>query len=86
MWEIYYTHQARIDAKKIASAGLKKNVEYLLEIISKDPFVYPPKYEFLKGRLKGFISRRINNQHRMVYQIFDETKQIKILKMWTHYE
>ncbi len=86
MWEIYFTQQAQQDAKKIAVSNLKIKVERLLNIIKEDPFAYPPKYEILKGKMKGFVSRRINKQHRLVYQIYEKSKVIKILKMWTHYE
>jgi toxin YoeB len=86
MWEIYFTQQAQQDSKKIVGSNLKKKVQKLLEIIKEDPFIYPPKYEILKGKLKGFVSRRIDNKHRLVYQVYDEKKIIKILKMWTHYE
>lgn len=67
MWEIYFTQQAQQDAKKVAHTNLKSKVQELLEIIENDPFAYPPKFEILKGSLKGFISRRINRQHRLVY-------------------
>jgi toxin YoeB len=86
MWEIYFTEQAQKDAKKIAKSNLKSKVIELFEIIKDDPFVYPPKYEILKGKMKGFVSRRINNEHRLVYQVYEKEKIIKILKMWTHYE
>ncbi|MBK9249064.1 MAG: Txe/YoeB family addiction module toxin [Ignavibacteria bacterium] len=86
MWDIYFTQQAQQDAKKIAHSNLKSKVQNLLEIIRTDPFAYPPKFEMLRGELKGFISRRINKQHRLVYQVFEEENAIKILKMWTHYE
>ncbi len=85
MWEIYFTKQAREDSKKIAASNLKSKVQKLLDIIKEDPFSYPPKYEILKGRLKGFVSRRINKQHRLVYQVYEKDRIIKILKMWTHY-
>lgn len=64
MWEIYFTQQAQQDAKKIANSNLKIKVQKLLDIIKQDPFSYPPKYEILKGRMKGFVSRKINKQHR----------------------
>jgi Txe/YoeB family toxin of toxin-antitoxin system len=86
MWEIYFTQQAQQDAKKIASSNLKPKVQTLLDIIREDPFTYPPKYEILKGKFKGFVSRRINEQHRLVYQVFEKTQEIKILRMWTLYE
>ena len=85
-WSLVYTKQAEHDAKKIASSGLRANVEKLLRIISEDPFKVPPPYESLVGNLKGAISRRINIQHRLVYQVLTEEKIIKVLRMWTHYE
>lgn len=85
-WTLVYTKQAERDAKKIASSGLRANVEKLLRIISEDPFKVPPPYESLVGNLKGAISRRINIQHRLVYQVLAEEKIIKVLRMWTHYE
>jgi Txe/YoeB family toxin of toxin-antitoxin system len=86
MWNIYFTKQAEQDAKKIAYSKLKIKVEELFEIIKIDPFSYPPEFEILKGKLKGFISRKINDQHRLVYHVDEKNKAIKILKMWTHYE
>jgi toxin YoeB len=86
MWRIYYTKQAQKDAKKLASSSLKKKTEELLEIISVDPFQNPPPCEKLVGDLSGAYSRRINIQHRLVYQVYEEEKSIKILRMWTHYE
>lgn len=71
---------------KIKSANLKEKVEDLLALISADPLAYPPEFEFLKGDLKGAISRRINKQHRLVYQILENEQAIKVLMMWTHYE
>lgn len=85
-WALVYTKQAERDAKKIVSSGLRANVEKLLRIISEDPFKVPPPYESLVGNLKGAISRRINIQHRLVYQVLTEEKIIKVLRMWTHYE
>lgn len=86
MWKITYSKQAVKDSKKIAETGLKSKVILLLEILSKDPFQNPPPYEKLVGDLHGAYSRRINIQHRLVYQIFQEEKIIRILRMWTHYE
>ena len=84
-WEIYYTKQAQKDAKKIARSGLKKNVEKLIDILKKDPFSSPPKYEKLVGDLAGIFSRRINIQHRLVYEINESDHYVKILRMWSHY-
>ena len=86
MWEIYYTKQAKKDAKKLASAGLKPKAMSLLEVIEKNPYQNPPPYEKLVGDLDGAYSRRVNIQHRLVYQIFEDEKAIKILRLWTHYE
>lgn len=86
MWKIYYTKKAQKDARKLASSGLKNKAEELLQIISKNPHQNPPPYEKLVGDLAGALSRRINIQHRLVYQVYEEEKSIKILRLWTHYE
>ncbi len=86
MWEIYYTKQAQKDAKKLASAGLKEKAHELLEMIRNDPYQSPPPYEKLVGDLSGAYSRRINLQHRLVYQVLEEDNVIKVLRLWTHYE
>lgn len=78
--------QAQKDAKKLSSCGLKRKTQFLLDLIKTNPLQYPPKYELLQGDMKGLISRRINKQHRLVYEIFEEEKIIKIYRMWTHYE
>ena len=85
-WQLVFTKQAQKDAKKIAHSGLKPQAERLLEIIKENPFKNPPPYEKLVGDLSGAYSRRINIQHRMVYQVLEETKTVKIIRMWTHYE
>lgn len=85
-WTLVYTKQAQKDAKKIASSGLRPNVERLLGIIAVDPFQTPPPYESLVGNLKGAVSRRINIQHRLVYQVLPEDRVVKVLRMWIHYE
>lgn len=85
-WKIVYTKQAQKDALNISRAGLKKKVESLLKILSENPFQNPPSYEKLIGDLAGTFSRRINIQHRIVYEIFEDIKTIKIIRMWTHYE
>jgi len=85
-WEIYYTKQAQKDAKKLSQSGLKKKAQDLLAIITENPFQNPPPYEKLVGDLNGAYSRRINIQHRLVYQVIEEKKAVKILRMWTHYE
>lgn len=86
MYQLLFSPQAKKDAKKIASGGLKSKVQELLEIIQYEPLKYPPKYEYLSANLEGKISRRINKQHRLVYEIFEDEKMIKIYRMWTHYE
>jgi Txe/YoeB family toxin of toxin-antitoxin system len=85
-WKIVYTRQAQKDAKKIATAGLKQKTEKLLDILSQNPFQTPPPYEKLLGDLSGAYSRRINIQHRLVYQVLKASKIVKIIRMWTHYE
>jgi len=85
-WELVYTKQAQKDAKKLASSGLKSKAKYLLQVIEENPLQTPPPFERLVGDLSGAISRRINIQHRIVYQVYEEQKVIKVLRMWTHYE
>jgi Txe/YoeB family toxin of toxin-antitoxin system len=85
-WQIYYTKQAQKDAKKISAAGLRLKVEHLLKILQKNPFQTPPSYEKLTGDLTGAYSRRINIQHRLVYQVLEQKKAVKIIRLWTHYE
>lgn len=85
-WQLYFTKQAQKDAKKISSAGLRSKVEQLLDILKNDPLQKYPPYEKLVGDLAGAYSRRINIQHRLVYQIIKRNKAVKILRMWTHYE
>ncbi len=86
MWSLVYTSQARKDAKKLSSAGLKQTTQTLLDIIRQNPYQNPPPYEKLVGDLSGAYSRRINIQHRLVYQILEQEKIVKILRLWTHYE
>ena len=85
-WTLVYTKQAQRDARKLATAGLKDKAQELLRVISQDPFQNPPPYKKLVGDLSGAYSRRINIQHRLVYQILRSEKTIKILRLWTHYE
>ncbi len=85
-WRIVYTRQAQRDAKRISEAGLREKVEKLLEILSKNPFQTPPPYEKLIGDLSGAYSRRINIQHRLVYQVLEDIRTVKVIRMWTHYE
>lgn len=86
MWKLYFTRQAQKDAKKLAAAGLKPKAEELLAIIQENPFKKPPPYEKLMGDLSGAYSRRINIQHRLVYQVLKDEQAIKVLRLWTHYE
>jgi Txe/YoeB family toxin of toxin-antitoxin system len=85
-WRIVYTAHACKDAKKIASGGLKPKVQSLLDLFADDPFQSPPPFEKLVGDLAGACSRRINIQHRLVYQVFEVEHVVKVLRMWTHYE
>lgn len=85
-WRLVFTKQAQKDAKKIALSGLKPQAERLLELLTENPYKNPPPYEKLIGDLSGAYSRRINIQHRLVYQVMDETQTVKVLRMWTHYE
>ena len=85
-WTLYYTRPALKDAKKISASNLRPKVELLLAVLENDPFQTPPPFEKLKGDLAGAYSRRINIQHRLVYQVVKEHKAVKILRMWTHYE
>jgi Txe/YoeB family toxin of toxin-antitoxin system len=85
-WKLVFTKQAQKDAKKIKTANLKVKTLELLEILKKNPFQNPPSYEKLVGDLSGTYSRRINFQHRLVYQVLEEEKTVKIIRMWTHYE
>jgi len=86
MWRIVFTKQAQKDAKKIAASGLRSKAEHLLSILQEDPFQNPPPFEKLVGDLSGACSRRINIQHRLVYQVLEREKIVKVLRMWTHYE
>lgn len=85
-WTLYYTKQAQKDARKLASSGLKDKAQELLRILENDPFQNPPPYEKLVGDLAGAYSRRINIQHRLVYQVLEDEEAIKVLRLWTHYE
>jgi len=86
MWTLYFTRQAQRDAKKLASSGLKPKAQQLLDRIQEDPWATPPPFERLVGDLKGAYSRRINIQHRLVYQVLEKDNAIKVLRLWTHYE
>ena len=85
-WRLVYTKQAQRDAKKLSSTGLKPKAEELLTLIAENPYRKPPPFEKLVGDLSGAYSRRINIQHRLVYQVMDEDRVVKVLRMWTHYE
>ncbi len=85
-WALVYAKQAVKDAKKLAASGLKPKAEELLEVLSNDPFQKPPPFEKLVGDLAGTYSRRINIQHRLVYEVFAKEKTVRVLRMWTHYE
>jgi toxin YoeB len=86
MWQVVFTKQAQKDAKKLASAGLRSKAEKLLDILRENPYKTPPTFEKLLGDLSGAYSRRINIQHRLVYQIIDNENVVKVIRMWTHYE
>ncbi len=85
-WGVVFTKQAQKDARNLASAGLKEKAQTLLSILEKNPFQTPPTYEKLVGDLAGAYSRRINIQHRLVYQVLQTEHAVKVLRMWTHYE
>jgi len=84
-WTLVFTKQAQKDARKLRSSGLKPNAERLLAILTRNPYQNPPPFEKLVGDLVGACSRRINIQHRLVYQVLEERKTVKIIRMWTHY-
>ena len=85
-WTLVYTPQARKDAKKLAASALRPKTEKLLDILRENPYRTPPRFERLCGDLEGALSRRINIQHRLVYQVLDDIKTVKVIRMWTHYE
>ncbi len=85
-WEVVYTTQVLKDAKKLAASGLKQRAQELLAALAEDPFRNPPPFEKLVGDLTGAYSRRINIQHRIVYEVFAEERIVRVLRMWTHYE
>lgn len=85
-WHLVYTKQAQKDAKKLASSNLQDKAQVLLDVIQTNPFQNPPPYEKLVGDLEGAYSRRINIQHRLVYEVIESENTVKILRMWTHYE
>lgn len=85
-WRVVFTRQAQKDAKKLAATGLRSRTERLLNILRENPYQTPPSFEKLVGDLAGAYSRRINIQHRLVYEILDKDKVVKVIRMWTHYE
>ncbi|GGC76707.1 Txe/YoeB family addiction module toxin [Marinobacter halophilus] len=85
-WKLVYTKQAQNDAKKLASSGLKPKAQELLALIAEHPYRKPPPFEKLVGDLAGAYSRRINIQHRLVYQVFEDERVVKVLRLWSHYE
>jgi Txe/YoeB family toxin of toxin-antitoxin system len=85
-WKVVYTKQAQKDARKLASSGLKNKAQILLDILKDDPYSSPPAFEKLIGDLSGAYSRRINIQHRIVYQVIETEKVVKVLRLWSHYE
>jgi Txe/YoeB family toxin of toxin-antitoxin system len=85
-WRIVFTKQAQNDAKKLTAAGLRSKAERLLDILRENPYQTPPPFEKLVGDLAGAHSRRINIQHRLVYEILNKEKVVKVIRMWTHYE
>jgi Txe/YoeB family toxin of toxin-antitoxin system len=85
-WRVVFTRQAQKDARRILRAGLQAQAESLLALLAADPYRSPPRFEKLVGDLAGSFSRRINLQHRLVYQLLDEERTVKVLRMWTHYE
>ena len=85
-WRVVYAKQAVKDAGKIATTGLKDKAQVLLDLLARDPFKNPPAYEKLVGDLEGAYSRRINIQHRLVYEVFKKGRVVRVLRLWTHYE
>ena len=85
-YKLLFSKQAQKDAKKLSAAGLRPKAEELLELIAHDPYQSPPRFEKLVGNLSGAFSRRINIQHRLVYEVMEEERIVKVLRMWTHYE
>ncbi|MBA2714085.1 MAG: Txe/YoeB family addiction module toxin [Rubrobacteraceae bacterium] len=85
-WRLVYTNQAQKDAKKLVTSGLKLKAQELLTILPEDPFQKPPPFERLVGDLSGTYSRRINIQHRLVYQVLEKDRVVKVLRLWSHYE
>jgi len=85
-WQLVFTNQAQKDARKLSLSGLRPKAERLLDILKENPYQNPPPFEKLVGNLSGAYSRRVNIQHRLVYQVLDEIRTVKVIRMWTHYE
>jgi Txe/YoeB family toxin of toxin-antitoxin system len=85
-WQVLFTRQAQKDAKKLAQSGLRPQAEALLAVLERNPFQTPPRYEKLVGDLEGAYSRRINIQHRLVYQVLEKERIVKVVRIWSHYE
>ncbi len=85
-WQVIYSSQANKDSLKLKNAGLKEKAEFLLKVLANNPYQNPPPYEKLVGDLTGILSRRINRQHRLIYQVNKANKEVRVLRMWTHYE
>ncbi len=85
-WRVVYTRQAQKDARKLSATGLKPKAEYLLRLLQEDPLRSPPPFEKLVGDLAGAYSRRINVRHRLVYQVYEAERVVKVIRLWTHYE
>ena len=86
MWRVVFSKQAEKDAKKLSASGLKAKAQSIIKVLTEDLFATPPRYERLVGDLAGMYSRRINIQHRLVYEVFEEERTVRVLRMWTHYE
>ena len=86
MWRVVFSKQAAKDAKKLFASGLKAKAQSLIKVLTEDPFATPPRYERLVGDLAGMYSRRMNIQHRLVYEVFEEERTVRVLRMWTHHE
>ena len=86
MWRVVFSKQAATDAKKLFASGLKAKAQSLIKVLTEDPFATPPRYERLVGDLAGMYSRRMNIQHRLVYEVFEEERTVRVLRMWTHHE
>jgi toxin YoeB len=86
MYKLYFTNRAKKDALLLKESNLKSKTEELLNLIAREPYAYPPEFEFLKDNLKGAVSRRISKQHRLVYEVLEKERAIKVIMMWTHYD